>query len=653
VSELFSVYSDMIYEIGLTPNRSDAMSHRGVARDVCAYLSYHEGKEILPVNPAYKEVEGTASPQNISIENADACRRYSGVHISDITVKESPQWLKDRLQAIGQKSINNIVDITNYILHESGQPLHAFDADKIAGNKIVVKNWTRDTPFTTLDEKERKLHEEDLIIGDAEKPMCMAGVYGGLNSGVSDNTKNIFLESAWFHPISIRRTSMRHGLRTDAATRFEKGVDISQTMNVLHRAAALISETAGGKVHKAIDIYPEPAQQKHIRFSLSFLKKLSGKSYDKSAVLRILTALGFEVISDQGEELELGVPFSKNDINIGADIVEEIMRIDGLDNIMIPDAIRITPGIQKNQSQVQIREKIAGDLAGMGFHEIMTNSIVNSQLYAAEVQERSVKMMNSLSSELDMMRPDMLMSGLQVIARNLHHKNSDLQLFDMGKTYHGAEKADKSYFEEEHLALYTTGTVRAGGWNQQETVTDIYLIKGVVEKILPMLQVRKYSWREAKLPEYTQALEIVQGNQVLGCIGIVSAQVLKKCDIKQVVYAADLNIGKILAQPQKAVPFRELPKYPAVHRDLALVVDKKVSYSQVEQIALSAKMEQLRSVKLFDVFESDKLGADKKSMAVSFTFLNEEKTMTDEEIDGQMKKLIVAYEKGLNAEIRK
>ena len=438
-ADYFKPYTDWIYEIGLTPNRMDAMSHLGVARDVCAYLSHHNKKEHKVVSPYKNNWKSDANtlPITVAIENSNACQRYSGVSISGVAVKESPQWLQQKLKAIGARPINNIVDITNYILHETGQPLHAFDADKITGNTIVVKNLPAGTTFTTLDDKERKLNAEDLMICNSTDGMCIAGVFGGLHSGVSNSTTNIFLESAWFNPVDIRKTSFRHGLRTDAATRFEKNTDISNTVNVLKRAALLIKELAGGTIaSEIVDVYPAAKKKATIALKYHYLKKLSGKNYHSDTVKNILTALNFEIVKDDIDALWVAAPYSKPDITLPADVVEEIMRIDGYDNIEIPATIAITPSVDTDGYKHTYKEKTANYLAGLGFNEIITNSITNTAFYTEDELKQSVTMLNSLSADLNMMRPSMLETGLQVVAHNLNRKNLNLKLFEFGKTYH-------------------------------------------------------------------------------------------------------------------------------------------------------------------------------------------------------------------------
>ena len=655
LKSLYNPYQDYIYEIGLTPNRMDAMSHIGVARDVCAYLSYHENKDYRVVLPFEEQTQNEISNANniqLNVEDTNACKRYAGILLTNIKVQESPVWLQQRLKSIGQKPINNIVDITNFILQETGQPLHAFDASAIKGNKIIVKKATDGSVFQTLDEKEIKLSGEDLMICNESEPMCMAGVYGGFKSGVKENTTAIFLESACFDASTIRKSSIKHGLRTEAASRFEKGVDISNTLNVLHRAAKMIEEIAGGKISSGvIDHYPEPKEKTCLTLDLNYLKKLSGKNYAASAVERILKALGFEISSNNENKLELKVPFSKNDISIQADIVEEIMRIDGLDQVEIPENITIAPSVEKQQHKFLLREKLANQLTGCGFNEMFTNSITNSAFYNESQLERSVKMINSLSNELDMLRPEMLQSGLQVISHNINRKNNNLMLFEFGKTYH---KTDNNvYAEQQHLSLYLTGNVVAQGWNTKVQKADLYYLKGIAANILKSAHSGKISFKELQADNLVNSTAVYIGETAVGFLGEVSPTALKMFDIKQPVFFADLNMDAIYSLKAKPILYKEITKFPAVNRDLALVVDKNVSYSQIEGIALSAKINQLSNVQLFDVFESEKIGANKKSMALSFTFTDEQKTLTDQEIEGFMQKIIGSYEKQAGAEIRK
>lgn len=654
-SSLFKVYEDHIFEIGLTPNRMDAMSHLGVAKDVCAWLSHHDKKgtaAVLPYKNGFKS-NGQPAPVTVKVENTKDCPRYAGISISNITVAESPEWLKRRLQAIGVKSINNIVDITNFILHETGQPLHAFDANKITGNTIVVKNLPEGTPFITLDDKERKLSAGDLMICNAEKPMCIAGVYGGMESGVTAATKNIFLESAWFHPQSIRKTSLHHGLRTDAATRFEKGVDISNTVTVLKRAAELIVELCGGELNgDIVDVYPAPANPVAVGLKYHYLKKLSGKNYHGDAVKNILSSLGFEMIKEGPDELWMNVPFSKPDISIPADIVEEIMRIDGLDNIDIPSTISIAPGSDTISESTTLREKLANQLTGLGFNEIFTNSITNSAYYGEEVLGSAVKMLNNLSVELDILRPGMLHTGLEVIAHNIHRKNSDLLLFENGKTYRN--NGDNKYEEQKHLALHISGETASIAWNKKPEKADYYFVKGICERILAVAGIANAVFEEAENADMEMAAAIKVKNKTIGMIGSVADKTLKTFGIKQAVFFADMYWDELLeARKTKGFSYTEVSKYPAVQRDLALLLNTDVNYAQIRKAVSGLNIAQLQTIKLFDIFESDKLGAGKKSMAVNFTFMDSSKTLTDKEIDEMMGKIIAACEKQLGAEIRK
>ena len=654
VATLFKPYEDYIFEIGLTPNRMDAMSHLGVAKDVCAYLSYHNQTPThvrLPYPTSFTSDTPTSNI-TVSIENEKSCVRYSGVLISDIIVEDSPAWLQQKIKSIGLHPINNIVDITNFILHETGQPLHAFDAAKIVGNKIVVKNALKEQPFKTLDEKDRKLQATDLMIWNAAAPMCIAGVYGGVDSGVGQSTTSVFLESACFDGGSIRKTSIFHGLRTDAATRFEKGVDISNTVTVLKRAATLIKEITSGKITgDVIDIYPAPIKKTTVILSAAYLKKLSGKEYNIGNVKNILVGLGFEILNQSDVEIEMAVPFSKPDISIPADIVEEIMRIDGLDNIEIPSTINIAPSVDKDNRKFALKEKMANYLIGLGFYEIFTNSISNSAFYNEELLKSSVKMINSLSAELDMLRPRMIQSGLQVVAHNLNRKNNNLRLFEFGKTYSSSEAY--KYAEQNHLCLYVSGQLEDNNWKIKTKKADFYYIKGVVDNILRGIGLINTIHEEFSDGEISTGSSIKIGKTIIGQYGEVASGLLKQFDVKHPVFYIDLNWDNILSHKIKPIQYKEISKFPSVNRDLAVLVDKNVSYSQIEQIALSSKIDQLTSIQLFDVFESEKLGADKKSMAVSFTFLDETKTLTDKEIDGFVQKIVTGFETNLKAEIRK
>jgi phenylalanyl-tRNA synthetase beta chain len=652
-ADYFKPYSDWIYEIGLTPNRMDAMSHYGVARDVCAYLTHHskEARVKTPFSNQFS-ADNLSLPVKVTVQNKIDCERYAGVSISGVTVGDSPKWLKDRLLSIGLRSINNIVDITNFILHETGQPLHAFDADMIAGNEIIVKNLPEGTTFISLDEKERKLSQEDLMICNGkEEGMCIAGVFGGLKSGVTANTKNIFLESAWFHPVSIRKTSVRHDLRTDAATRFEKGVDISNTVNVLKRAALLIKEIAGGEIaSEIVDVYPDPKPKVEVALKNHYLKKLSGKNYHSDAIKRILTSLGFDIIREGQDEIRVAVPYSKPDISIPADIVEEILRIDGLDNIEIPATITISPSVESLRIKESLRDKIAGYLVGQGFVEILTNSITNSKYFDEAVLETTVKMINNLSEELNVLRPSMVETGLESISYNINRKNNNLQFFEFGKTY--LTKGVGEYIEDEHLCLYITGSNHEDGWREKNKPQDFYKLKGLAHAIGELCGLNNIRFENTG--EEGMSLDVYYAKTWLGKLKTVDARKLQQFDIKQAVHILDISFGPLEnAVSSNKISYREVNKFPVMQRDLAMVVKRSTTYESIEQTVKKVKLPKLKDMRLFDVFESEKLGADKKSMAISFLFSDDEKTLTDKEVDGMIAKLVQGFENELAAEIRK
>jgi phenylalanyl-tRNA synthetase beta chain len=652
-AEFFKPFSDIIYEIGLTPNRMDAMSHWGVARDVCAYLSHHDKKEVKPLLPKNDfKADNNSLKIEVTIENNKACKRYSGVCLSNVQVKASPKWLQEKLRAIGLRPINNIVDITNFIQHETGQPLHAFDYDKIKGHKVVVKTMNEGTLFTTLDEKERKLNGEDLMICDAGYPMCIAGVFGGLHSGVTNETTNIFLESAYFDPVFIRKSSFRHGLRTDAATRFEKGIDISNTVNVVKRAAMLVKEIAGGNIaSEVVDVYPDPQPKPQVSIKYHYLKKLSGKNYHPDTVKNILQSLGFTLERDNMDTLTVSVPYHKPDVSLPADLVEEILRIDGLDNIDIPTTISISPSIEENYRGEILKEKISNVLTGLGFIEILTNSITNSAYYSPDELQHVVRLLNNLSSELDIMRPSMLQTALEVISFNTNRKNNNLRFFEFGKTY--STSGVGKYHEKSHLCLYVTGQLGENQWKESTKSSDIYYLKGVASSILASLGVKTDSFEPSETNELHAGIAALYNGEKVAELGQVRNELMAKFDVKQPVFFADLYWDTIIEQGNKKVQFKEISRYPSVERDLALVVPKTMKYKDISEQLSKLRLNKLQQVRLFDVFESEKLGKDKKSMAINLTFMDDEKTLTDKEIDTWMNKIMTTLEKELNAEVRK
>jgi phenylalanyl-tRNA synthetase beta chain len=650
----FKLYADWVFEIGLTPNRMDAMSHLGVAKDVCAYITHHlkrPAKVIYPFKNHFKP-DNHSRPVKVEIKNSQDCERYAGISISGIKVKESPEWLQNKLKSIGLRPLNNIVDITNFILHETGQPLHAFDLDKIKGNKIIVETLPEGTPFITLDEKERKLRSEDIMICDGEnEPMCIAGVFGGSGSGVSENTTNLFLESAVFNAASIRKTMLAHNLRTDAAVRFEKGINIGNTVEVLKRAALMIRDIAGGKISSdIIDVYPVPRQKKEVALSNYYLKKISGKKYHPDTVKDILTSLNYTILREGIDDIKVEVPYSNPDIALPADIIEEIMRIDGLDNIEIPSSINMTPSIDHGLAAAAQKSKVSGWLVGNGFHEIFTNSITNSKYFSKETLATTVSIINSLSEDLDVMRPSMLATGLECISYNLNRKNNDLLFFEFGKTYAHAEH---SYKEQQNLAIYITGNQNETNWNSSSKQTNIYFAKGICEAIFSIMGINNYKFEVANNEDLNDCLNAVLKGKELLQLGSVNKTQLQKFSIKQPVYFISFNWENLVFFSQKKdIIFEPVPKFPQVQRDLAIVVNKSLSYGEVEDLVKSLHIKKLQNIRLFDVFENEKLGENKKSFAISFTFLDKEKTMTDEEVETLMKKIISSLESKLNAAIR-
>lgn len=654
--DYFKPYNDWVFEIGLTPNRMDAMSHMGVAKDVCAYLAHHNKAEIKMISPFNNNFKNDTNSQKITvaIENQEGCSRYAGVGISGINISPSPTWLQNKLKSVGVRPINNIVDITNFILHETGQPLHAFDADKIKGNSIIVKTLPDVTKFITLDEKMRSLNSEDIMICNGnEEPMCFGGVFGGLESGVTKNTVNIFLESAWFNPIYIRKTSFRHNLRTDAAIRFEKGVDISNTVNVLKRAAVMIKEICGGQISsEIIDVYPVPKIQNEITLQNYYLKKVSGKNYHQHTVKSILKSLNFSIVAEGIDEIRVAAPFSNPDITIPADVVEEIMRIDGLDSIEIPATIKMAPAIETGADEAALKEKIAAWLTGNGFSEIFTNSITNSKYFDEQTLSKTVKIINSLSEDLNVMRPSMMPTGLESIAHNINRKNADLLFFEFGKIY--ATSAQEKYVETESLAIYFTGNKKENDWKNKGEKTGIYFAKGVCTTIFRLAGINEFKFSNNNsdlLNDFITAT--INGNSIAE-MGNIKKSVLENFSIKQPVFYLYINWHQfLLSIKTKPISFEEIPKFPQVQRDLSIIVDKSVSYQSLEDSVKTLKISKLKEYKLFDIFESEKLGANKKSMAISFTFSDKEKTLTDEETDGMMNKIIHSIEKNISAEIRR
>ena len=641
--------ADIVIHIGLTPNRTDAMSHIGVARDVCAYLTHHKGKphSVRQPNATMPPKGQKALPIKVNIDATEACPRYTGVSMAGVKIGASPEWLQQCIKAIGLRPINNVVDITNFVLHEYGQPLHAFDADKIQGNVVNVRMLPQDTSFTTLDDKQVKLNSNDLIICDEANGMCIAGVFGGKNSGVTDSTVNIFLESAYFTPLYIRRTSMFHGLRTDAATHFEKGVDINNVLPALKRSATLITEIAGGRVASdIIDVTAQALVPVSIQVRYDYIQKLSGKAYSPATVKSILTALDFKIEKEDAETLTVTVPSNKMDVLQPADIVEEILRIDGLDNVTIPDKLNITLNKALPNDRA-MREKVANLLVGAGFQEIVTNSIVNSKYYPERTD--LVRMLNSLSNELDVLRPSMLESGLEVLQYNYNRKNKNISVFEFGKTY---QTIEGKYHEAHQLALYVTGDIQSAQWNQKIVSASIFYLKGVIQNLLLQSGIYKTTLHY----EETDGgmLTVWKWKNINLCTAMrVNDTQTQMFEIKQEVYYATIDWTLWTdAMTESKIKYREVPRFPAVERDLAIILDKAVPYKKVQEVTEQLKINSLQTFNLFDVFENEKLGQDKKSYALSYIFQLQDRTLTDSEIEQTMNQLISAYKSKLQANIR-
>lgn len=655
-AEYFKVEKDHTFEIGLTPNRSDAFSHIGVARDLSAALSAVYKIDLplkLPVNGRQSTVNSGTAKTTVSVEDSAACPRYSGVNISGVKVADSPDWLKNRLKAIGIRSINNVVDITNYVLHEYGQPLHAFDADKIKGGKVIVKKLPEGTAFKALDGTDRKLSAEDLMICDSEGGMCIAGVFGGLESGVTDSTANIFLESAHFDAISVRKTAARHNLRTDAAIHFEKIADINITVEALKRATSLICEICGGEISSdIIDIYPNPVKGYAVNISLSRINRLAGAEIPAETVKNILTKLGITIEQENSDDLQLLVPTFKADVKREADILEEILRIYGYNTIPMPKTLRSSLSFSPKLDHVKMENIAAQLLTGAGFHEISTNSVSQSKFELNEdLKKQQIMLLNSQTAELDSLRTSMIYSGLEVIGYNQNRKHADLRLYEIGKTYH---KTNSGYIQQQHLTLFLTGADSADNWLGKGTGYSYYHLKSYVDNLLTRFGISQYGTSVIESSPFAFAASLNIEGRTLATFGMVEKSVLKTFDIRQEVFFADIDWDYLMERSSFShIQFQALPKFPSVRRDLALMVDAGLQFEKIERIAEAEGRKILREVSLFDVYKGDKIEQGKKSYAVSFTFLDPEKTLTDQDIDKVMNKLMKKLESELGAVVRK
>jgi len=663
--EYFKIEDDTIFEVDITPNRIDSASHYGVARDLNAALT-QAGVDVQLTRPSVDafKVDNQSFKVDVVVENNEACPRYSGVTISGIEVKDSPEWLQNRLRAIGMTPINNVVDVTNFVLHELSQPLHAFDGDKIKDGKVIVKTLESKTKFITLDGKERVLDSQDLMICNSEEGMCIAGVFGGLDSGVTASTKTIFLESACFNSVYVRKTAKRHILNTDASFRFERGTDPNITVYALQRAALLIKEVAGGTISSDIvDIYPNPVPNNRVEVSFNQVKRLIGKEISQEAIVNILKSLEIVIESQTSEKLIVSVPPYRVDVTREVDVIEEILRIYGYNNVEMPSEVRSTLVYAQRPDMHGVRNMIADLLTGAGYQEIMCNSLTKASYYdqlTSYPAANNVLLANPLSSDLSSLRQSLLFGALESVQHNRNRRNADLKLFEFGNCYFYDGKSDKhqlsGYSEQQQLALVITGNETPEMWNTPGREVSFFSLKAQVNNILTRLgiQVNQLNEATADVDLFSEALSYVdQNNKVYVTFGAVKGSILKGFDIDKSVYFAQFNWDFVVAKAAKVqVRFTELPKFPEVRRDLALLVDKQVTFAQIRQVAQKVEKKLLKAVSLFDVYEGEKLGADKKSYAVSVILQDETKTLADVQIEKIMQSMVDAFGRELGAQLR-
>jgi len=654
-ADVFNIEIDKVFEIGLTPNRADAMSHYGVARDFRAGLIQH-GINLELITPSVSDfqVDERRLRIDVEVDKKESSPRYCGISIVDVEVKDSPEWIQNRLKSIGLTPKNNIVDITNYVLHELGQPLHAFDAEKIEGNKVVVKTLKSGTKFTTLDGIERELHSEDIMICDAAlNPLCIAGVFGGINSGVTKKTTSIFLESAYFNPVSIRKTAKRHALNTDASFRFERGIDINFTKYALKRAAILIKEYSNGKIASDImDFYPEKMEDFQVFFSYENAFRLIGQELDKETIKNILASLEIKISSETEAGLGLTIPSFRVDVQREADIIEEILRVYGYNNIKFSHKLNSSISFNSNKD-IYLENIIANQLTSLGFNETMANSLTKEDYISFSKNlktEFNVSMLNPLSNDLKVLRQSLLFSGLESISYNLNRKNNSLKLYEFGKTYH---KYDHGYQEDKHLTIFISGARTKDTWTNPSQNSDFFYLKGIIRSILERIGVSNLKTSPIKTDVFSEGIVFSLGKKKLVEFGVVSKQIRKEFGIKQEVLFADFDWSTILSiSGNKKIKVSNLTKFPSVKRDLALLLDEKVTFKEIYDLAFQSERNLLKDVDLFDVYQGDKLPEGKKSYAVSFVLQDQNKTLEDRQIDKIMQKLQQSFEKNLEAVLR-
>ncbi len=666
LNKYYNTDKDTVFEIGLTPNRIDGASHFGIARDLAAFFSQQKN-----IDPRLPDISGFRTVNNnfpfeITIENKKSCMRYAGVTLTGIKISQSPEWIKTRLKAIGLNPINNVVDITNFVLHELGQPLHAFDADKLNGRKIIVRNLPEGTPFCTLDGVEHKLSSEDLMICDANEAVAMAGVFGGLNSGVTDETKNVFIESAYFSPLSVRRTAKRHGINTDSSFHFERGVDPDLTIVALKRAALLMRDIAGGVISsEIIDNYPEPVMPFKVVLTYKNTDRLIGKQIGKDRIKKILKSLEIDIIDEEQDKLVLSIPPYRVDVTREADVIEEILRIYGYNNIEFPASLNSNISFVIKPDREQLVNLVSDYLSSNGFNEIMSNSLTKSYYYeklTSYKPESLVKIDNAISSDLDVMRQTLVFGGLEAIAFNSKRQMPDLKIYELGYCYYfDKDKAGKDplsrYSEEQHIVLHITGKKYEPTWSTKEEKSSFYQLKSYIENILMRLgfAVSNFNIEKIKGREdiFTDGLEYKLNDKVIAECGIIVRSLIKDFDIRNDVFYGDIYWDNVISSlASNKIEFKELPKYPEVRRDLALLLDESVTYEEIKRLALKTEKYYIKKINLFDIYTGDKIDKGKKSYAISFILQDLKSTLTDKQIDKIMNKLSDAFIRELKARIR-
>jgi phenylalanyl-tRNA synthetase beta chain len=655
IADHYNVEDDIVFEIGLTPNRSDAMSHYGTARDLMAGLSqYGTNTKLISPSVSGFHVENRGLKIDINVDDKIKAPRYCGLTISNIVVKDSPAWLKNRLKSIGLSPINNIVDATNYVLHDLGQPLHAFDADKINGNKINIKTVKSGTKFVTLDGVERILHHDDLMICDQDKPLCIAGVFGGENSGISESTSSIFLESAYFNPISIRKTAKRHALNTDASFRFERGIDPNITKYALKRAALLITEIAGGKISSdLIDEYPNKIEDPQVFLSFDKTNKLIGQEIPKEKIKSILSALEIKVNNITETGLGLTIPAYRNDVQREVDVIEEILRVYGYNNIGITNKLNASISNTSKFENHKIENIVANQLVGQGFHEIMTNSLTTDKYKLISKQldpVNNVKILNPLSNDLSIMRQSLIFSGLETLAFNINRQQLDLKLFEFGKTYHNFDERKEEF---NHLSILLTGNKSEKSWNSNKTQVDYFYLKGIVKAVLDRLGIKKFKSFPLSNDILNEGQQLNVGKHSIVEFGSLKTIALTPFGISQKVFCANFNWDNLIKViNQNTIKFKDISKYPEVKRDLSLLIDEEITFENLYKLAKQTENNYLKDVNLFDVYTGDKLAKGKKSYAISFTLQDNKQTLKDSQIDKIMLKIQKRFESELGAELR-